>query len=375
MKENNKLQVILAEQGIEKSDVGKLVEAFGGPFEEAGVILETYQNIKVTDVNDTAGMQKAREARLLLKKARTTVENSRKELKADIVKQGKAIDSVARFVKEEIEPAEQYLQLQEDFAVIAKAEAEAKLKAERVEKLMQYTDDVSLYNFETMTVEQFDNLLATLKSSHEAKLAEAKRIEDERIAKEKKDAEDREAQRQENEKLKAEADARAEADRKAEQARIDENNRISKIKVALLEYSHGLHTIEEADKAKVALANHFDGLPEADQANEIVIAAHSKSGADIQELKQYLIDEADIEARKAKEIAEGIEKAKADEAEKQALLAPDKEKLMQFAQAVDLIRANKLPAVKSKQAQDVLNDVELKLSQLFNFIMDEAKKL
>lgn len=323
---NNKLQVILNEQGIEKSDVAKMVEAFGGPFEEAGVVLDTYKNIVVTDENDVATMSKAREARLLLKKARTTVENKRKELKADIVKQGKAIDSVARYVKEEIEPAEEYLELQEKFAEIKKAERAAKIKADRVEKLMQYTDDISVYNLDAMNDEQFESLLATLKTQHEAKIAEEKRIEEERIAKEKADEEARIAQAKENERLKAEALKREKEQAKKDAEAKAERDRIQK----------------EADE-KLA-----------------------KERAEREKLEQAERDRIAEENRK---------KAEAEEAERQALLAPDKEKLIAFAQGLDLVRTTKLPAVKTNKAQELINYVEDELKRISNYLTDQAKEL
>lgn len=216
--EDNKLQIIFAEQGIDKPNIERLVEAFGGPFDEVGQVLATYREVVVADENDAEGMATARQMRLQLKKARTTVENKRKELKADIVKQGRAIDSVARFVKENIEPAEAYLERQEKYAEIKQAERAAALRAERIAKLSAYTSDFSLYNLDDMNSEQFASLLDTLKVQHEAKLAEEKRLEDERLAKEKAEAEEAERIRAENERLKTEAaerDAAIAAEREA----------------------------------------------------------------------------------------------------------------------------------------------------------------
>lgn len=334
MDKNNKLQVILNEQGIDKSDVGKLVEAFGGPFEEAGQVLATYKEIEVTDVKDVAGMQKAREARLLLKKARTTVENKRKELKADIVKQGKAIDSVARFVKEEIEPAEEYLELQEKFAEIKHAEEQARIKAERVEKLMQYTDDISLYNLDAMTDEQFNSLLATLKAQHEAeeqrKLDEAKAAEEARKAEEKRIAD----QAKENARLKKEAEAR-----EAEQAKKDAEAKA------------------EQDRIKA-------------EADAKIEAERKKTEALEQEKRER--EEADRKAQEEKERAEREAKEAEEAKEREALLAPDKDKLIAFA---DQLIKIELPMVKSKQARDILAQIETAVTNLSNGIKNKAKEL
>lgn len=326
MNNNNKLMTILTEQGIEKSDVAKMVEAFGGPFEEVGEVLDTYKDIKVTSITDFETMQTAREKRLLLKKARTTVENKRKELKADIVKQGKAIDSVARFVKEEIEPAEAYLELQEKFAENERARIALELKTKRIEQLSVYASDLSLYNLDNMTDEQFNSLLATLKAQAEA---EAKRLADEetaRIKAEKAEAKRVAKQAKENERLKAEAKEREEAQAKKDAEAQAEKDRIQK------------------------------------EANEKLA---------VEEAKREKLEQAERE----RVAEENRKKAEAEELERKALLAPDKNKLIAFAQGLDTVRIEKLPAVKTKQAQDVINHVELELSRLFNYIMDKAKEL
>ena len=91
---------VVKDSGVDNG--GELIEAFGGPFEEAGVILKDYKNIIVENELDITTMHQARQARLQLRQARITVENKRKELKSDFLKKGQAIDSIARFVKEQI---------------------------------------------------------------------------------------------------------------------------------------------------------------------------------------------------------------------------------------------------------------------------------
>ena len=82
----------------------------------------------------------------------------------------------------------------------------------------------------------------------------------------------------------------------------------------------------------------------------------------------------ETEQRLAREKA-AAEQREAEERERQSLLAPDKQKLTQFAEALDMIRDNKLPAVKSKQAQDVLNIVEEELAKLSVRIKKAAEAL
>ena len=202
------LQVILKEQGIAGDQASALVKAFGGPFNEAGEILATYKNIKVTNATQTADMMEAREKRLTLKKVRSVVENNRKDLKHDIVKQGRAIDSVAKFVKEAILPAEEYLEQQEKFVQIQKEKVAAELKAKRIQILSEYTDDLSVYNLEAMDDEQFNVVVKSLKEQQEAKAAAEAEAELQRIAEEKAREEEAVKVRAENEKLKAEAQKR-----------------------------------------------------------------------------------------------------------------------------------------------------------------------
>ena len=344
MSNNNELQRILTEQNVAQENAKQLLEAFGAPFEEAGEILAGYQSIKVTSEDQVELMAEAREKRLALKKTRVEVEHKRKELKADILKTGKAIDSVAKFVEEIIEPAEAYLKQQEKFAEIRQAERKAQLKAERIEKLMQYTDDVSLYNFDEMTDDQFTSLHATLKAQHEAKLAEAKRLEDERIAQAKAEAEEQERIRQENIKLKAEAETREKA-YQLEQAKLAK---------------------EQAKKDAEAQAIRDRIQKEADEKLAVERAEREKLEAENRARLQ-----AEAEA-KAKAEAEAEAKAKA---EAEALLAPDKNKLIKFAGGLDIIRTTKLPAVKSNQAQHIVNKIEANLAKLAEAIREESKGL
>lgn len=330
---NNELQVILTEQNVTGNNAKALIEAFGAPFIEAGDILRSYEDIKVTDESQKELIAEAKEKRLTLKRIRTGVESKRKELKEDSLRTGRAIDSVARYVKDTIDPAEKYLELQEKFVEIKKAEEALRVKQERTEKLLKYTDDLSLYNIDSLDDEQFNTLLGKVKKEHNDKVAsekaEAERIEKERLEKE---AEDKRI-REDNEKLRLEAQKR------------------------------------EAEIAK-------EREEERKKQEAIEVERQKEIAAERAKLEEERKKREAIEAeQRAKEQAEAKAKEESEEKERAAILAPDKEKLVQFAQGIEIVRTTKLPAVKSKQAQDVISEVELKLSQLYNFILDESKGL
>lgn len=327
------IQVVLKDQNVPKENAEQLLKAFGAPFEEAGKILASYKEVQVTDVTDVAGMEKAKSMRKKLKEIRVGVEHKRKELKEDSLRVSQAIDSVARRVKEEIEPAEKYLEEQEKFAEIKAAEEKAKVTTERLSKLAEYTTDVTVYSVEDMSVEQFDTLVAGLEAQKQQRIKEEKEAEAARLAEieaEKKRQAEIEA---ENAKLKAEAEARELALEKERQAERKKQTEIDAKRDAELK--------AEREKA---------------------------------EAERVKREEVERKQREQDEIQARI-KAEAEEKERQALLSPDKDKLIAFANALDMIRREKLPAVKTKQAQEVVDQIDTALASLSEKLTVKAKQL
>lgn len=330
MAKDNKLAIILKEQNIEGNQAKELMDAFGLPLDEAGEVLAKYESIKVTDESQTDIMQLARENRLILKRTRTGVENKRKELKADIVKTGRAIDAVATFVKEIIEPAEAYLQLQEDFAEIKQAERAAQRKAERTAKLLQYTDDISMFNLDEMDDVAFYRTLDMLKGIKEREIAEAKIAEEKRIADEKAKAEEEAKIRAENERLRAEAEAK-EREREAErQAEAD--------RIALINAENEARIAEERQKAQAAEAE----------------------AAKLKEAEALRL------AQKAKEELEAANHAKAAET------APDKAKLLQFAAILSNLP---YPTLTDDVATGIIEKAGDHINKVIDYIEERAEQL
>ncbi len=171
----NKLQVIVRDSKLTKAKADVMLEKFQNYFKIAAEWEAKAKTIKVTDASQVTEMKIARTGRLFLKEKRTSVERTRKELKEQALREGKAIDGIANVLKALIIPIEEYLDSQEKFV-----ERQAAEKAEQ---------------------ERID--------------AERK-IEEDRIAAEKADAEEKEKLRLENVRLKQEAEERekkAEAER------------------------------------------------------------------------------------------------------------------------------------------------------------------
>lgn len=228
----NEIQVIIDEQKIAKVSGDELLKAFGAPFTEAGEILAHYQEIEVTDVDQRDLMAIAKSRRLILKKIRTTVENTRKELKEDSLRKGKAIDAVARYIREHIQPAEDYLELQEKFAERLEESKRLQEKTERIEKLSKVCDNPYDYQVETMDDIRFERLLKELTESHELRLKQEKAYADQ-LEKERADKEAEDIRiREENEILKKQAIAReVEIEAEREQQQIIQEAEIKAVKV------------------------------------------------------------------------------------------------------------------------------------------------
>ena len=166
----NELTVIINESGLSETKGQILLDNFGNYFQIASEWEKKAKVIVVTDAGQKADMQMARVGRLFLREKRISIEKTRKGLKEQSLREGKAIDGIANVLKSVIVPIEKYLDEQEHFVEI---QEQARLKALRIE--------------------------------------EEEKAEKERIAKEKAEKEEQEKERQrilkENEKLKKENQA------------------------------------------------------------------------------------------------------------------------------------------------------------------------
>lgn len=321
----SELEVILKEQNVAKANAEALIEAFGAPFTEAGEILKSYKEIVVTDKKQLREMSAAREKRLILKKIRVGVENKRKELKEDALRTGKAIDGVAKYIKETILPAEEYLELQENFAKLQAEKEAQELLQTRMNKIDKYSES-AYYNLAELSDEQFETLLAEVKKKHEDDIKAEKEAEAKRLA-----------------------DIEAEKQRQIEIEK--ENARLKK----------------EAELAEIEREKERAAERKVQEAKDAEIEAERK--------KRQEIEKAEAD-RKAKEYEEQrLAKEAEDKKLREELLAPDKDKLIQFSRALDMIRTEKLPAVKSNQAQELVNYTRDELKRLAEYLTNKAGEL
>jgi len=230
---DRQLELVVKKSGLEPSKAEVMLERFSDAAAMAVEWEARAKTIVVTDESQTALMKMAREGRLALRAKRIEIENTRKELKADVILQGKAIDGVANFLKALIVPIEKHLDAQEHFVELREKAAEEARRAE-AEKLLREKEERERLEREAeerrireenerlrKEAEERERKAAKERKAAEAKLARERKAAEAKLAAERAEAEARLAkEREEAERKAAEAAkaARAEAERKARAA-------------------------------------------------------------------------------------------------------------------------------------------------------------
>jgi hypothetical protein len=195
---SNYLIKLIESSNLEKSKADYMLAKFQDFSAIAEEWAEKSKTIKVTSVMQTEDMEKAKEGRLLLKKKRVEIEKTRKDLKEQSLREGQAIDKIAKTLIGMIEPTEDYLEQQEKYVEIQEAKRKEELKALRTEQLKPYEVHTELYRLDLMSDAEFNDLLVIKKTAHEHRL----QAEKDRIEKEEAEKAEHERIRVENENLK-----------------------------------------------------------------------------------------------------------------------------------------------------------------------------
>lgn len=309
--------------------------------------------IQITSTDQKAEMKMARAIRLELKNTRVAADKTRKNLKADALLMGRAIDGVYNLLEAAIVPLERHLEEQEKFAErLAEAERQATL-ARRTAELAPYIAEGQIIPaLDAMSAEQWADYLLDAKLLHNAKIEQAQRAEAERIAAEQAAAAERERQRIELERLRKEAVER-EAAAKAEREAAEKAQR------------------EAAAKAKAerdALEAAAKAEREAAERELARVKAEAEAAA-----KKEREERAKLEAElAAKQAAEAKDAADAAAAQKKAARAPDKQKALTFAATVRTLRA---PTATTEEGKAVMAEITAKIEGFAKWITVQAESL
>jgi hypothetical protein len=144
------------------------------------------------------GIDKVTGARKEVKRLRVSIESKRKELKADALAFGKAVDGEAKRLTGLIEPVEQHLQEEEDVYEAGKAmekriklEAQQRKTQERIDRLTAAgSTQVDLLSVQSLTDDAFALMLTDVEKAAEARRIEAERLEAIRLEEQARQAEE-----------------------------------------------------------------------------------------------------------------------------------------------------------------------------------------
>lgn len=362
-------EIVPASLGLSVDAKHSLEIAFGGFFEQARKWKEQAAGITEPRL--------ARTARLELKSIRVAAEKTRKELKEDSLRTGKAIDGANNILLSLIVPIEKHLEDVEKAAERAEAARIEALRAERVETLAKFDHLPQGINVGGMSNDAWVAYLQDAQDVFEIRKERERKAEAERVAKEKAEADERERIAAENARLKAEAEKR-EAEIKAERE-------------AAAKRQAEIEAAARAEREKAEAER--QAVEEKARKEREEIEAKAKAERERAEAERKVAEEAarkereDLE-RKADEERKARQKAEAEAqrirneearrkqeeaaAAAKAARAPEREKVMAFAAQV---RDLDTPDLKSSEGQTVSNEIRMKVESFAKWIVAQAESL
>lgn len=170
------LELLVQESRLERTKAQKVLDNFTAFFNEASTWEAQVKDIVVNSVDDVAEMALAKKARLALKNIRVNAEKTKKQMKENILIEGRLIDGIYNAVVAVTKPLENELLEKEKFAERLEQERIATILQKRERELQQYDVDVEFFDLGNMPEPAYQQLLSSSKTAYE------KRIEDERKA-------------------------------------------------------------------------------------------------------------------------------------------------------------------------------------------------
>ena len=320
---------------------------------------EQLDGVTVTDANDKVNMKLANTIRLGVRQVRLEAEKTFDAKRADVQQQMlsyKTEDSLWLKAKQTMQILTKEIEENARWKEETKERFEAEQKELKVQqrmlKVSKVAPEMARTEFESMSDETFEMFFAGIEKAFNDKIEAEKKAETERIEKEKAEIAERERIRKENERLKAETEAKEkqliaerakyEAERKAieEAAKKEREENERKLKA-------------EQETARIAA--------EKAAAEKAKLEAEIKAKAEAEEKERKENEAKVIAEQKAKEVAE-----------KKAKNAPDKTKLIELAAQIDGLN---MPEIKSEEAQKILVDVKILLSKVSVFIREKSSGL
>ena len=180
-KTDQSVNSLVINSGLPAEKTQEIAENLSLFFNKASEWSEKINDIVITDPSQVGEMKLARQNRLMLRGYRLDAEKLIKE-KREILKEKMSDDilfdklllNANKMIKATFENLETKLHEKEKFAERWEAEEKRKLRAERIVQLTEYSNDVSIYPVENMTIDQFEKLKNGLKLEFDQRQEQAK---------------------------------------------------------------------------------------------------------------------------------------------------------------------------------------------------------
>jgi hypothetical protein len=318
---DNQLSVIVKDSGLDQTKSEYILEKFQDYFKIAGEWEAKAKAIKITDDSQKTDMEIARIGRLFLRDKRITIEKTRKELKEQSIREGKAIDGIANVLKSLIVPIEDYLDQQENFT-------KYHLQAEERDRLIKEQQRIEQEN-----IDRENARIAAEKAEQERIKAENEKLKQEAIEKEKLLAVERQKQAEEMARIQAENEAKLK-----EEKRLAEIERLKQEEIRK----------QEQEKARIE-AEELAKIHRIEAQKQAEILRQEKEKAENERIAREKIE---AENRKRIEEENRIKRQKEEE-ERQLKAAPDKIKIIAFIHSVEQIP---YPDIQTKEIKICLEE-------------------
>lgn len=415
--ESKELLAVVEQHQLQPDTAKSLTETFAPLFVEARHVIEKSRAIVVTDASQKLEIKLARECRLALRSIRVNGDKTRKSLKEESLRKGKAIDGFYNILLHLTEQEEIRLEEQEKFVERQEAQRKAQVKADREKALQPYGIDTTFYQLGEMSDEAWAQLLENTRAAHTAKLEAQRKAEEERIRVENERLKEEQRIREENERLRREAEERERA-AKAERERLErekaaaeeqarkereaaqaaaaaaesERQRLEAEKLAAEEKARREKEAAEAETARqleeqkrladeAARAAEEKARLEREaieakaraerEAAEQAAAAERARTEEIARKEREARERVEAELRAQREAAERAKQV-AEETARKAALAPEREKLQRVAAQ---LRMFELPDLTSDGGKIVVEDLTARLEKLAVWLEKEAQTL
>lgn len=354
------LEKAVTETGLAIESAQTLKAAFSPHFIKFHELANSAQHVQADQP------KAARAIRLGLKAVRVASEKTRKDLKEDSLRRGKAIDGINNLLEYQLVPVEQAMEKIEKAEELREAARIAALRSARELELAPFQSP-EFFDLGNMPEPQWAQLLAGAKAAHQAKIdaeakAEADRIaaakaaEDARIAKEAAERAERERMKAENDRLaKIAAEERAAREAIEAKARAERVAAEAAAKIEREQVEAKRRALEE-DMRKEREAAAVKAREEKAKADRLA-AIERKKREDL---------ESEIAAREA---AEAKAKAESARLARIAAAAPERDRLLAYAEKISGIE---IPSMTNDGRRRF---IAAKASEFVDFIKSEAESL